>query len=165
MRNAICTSFILAFSLTGYAQETDWRLYQPRQEGDIRMQQRNVLFSNTVSDTNSGKIYLQVDKRIVKMDSLRKAFPSAMEGYRVQIFFGGRNEAQKMRGEFLRSYPQSSAYISYLAPNFRLRVGDFRSKIEGEKFKNEVLSDFPGSYIVKDDISMPALHESVVKEK
>lgn len=82
-----------------------------------------------------------------------------MEGYRLQLFFGNRNDAQKMRGEFLKKHPETGAYISYLAPNFRLRVGDFRSKMECEKLKKEIQKDFPGCYIVRDEINMPAVRK------
>lgn len=104
-----------------------------------------------------GKIRVIADSRITLIDSLKKEYPTPMEGYRVQIFFGSRADAQKMRGEFLREYPDIPVYISYLAPNFRLRVGDFRTKMESERLKKEIQDDYPGCYIVKDEIQLPVL--------
>lgn len=145
----------------GFAQEDDWRLYRPEgQQQPSREQQRELTETSPRPgrvQTRQGEISFQRDRGIAELDSLRKHHPSPMEGYRVQVFFGSRNEAQKLRGEFLRKYPDTPAYISYLAPNFRLRVGDFRSKMESEKFKKEISDDFPGSYIVKDEITLPAL--------
>lgn len=86
-----------------------------------------------------------------------------MDGYRVQIYFGDRNTAQEKRGAFVRNNPDVGAYLSYLAPNFRLRVGDFRSRLESEKFKKEIARNFPGCYIVKDKIELPPL-ESAEKQ-
>lgn len=83
-----------------------------------------------------------------------------MDGYRVQIYFGNRNTAQDKRGQFIRQYPDQSAYISYLAPNFRLRVGDFRTRLDSENFKQQIGKSFPGCYIVKDKIELPPLRDS-----
>lgn len=80
-----------------------------------------------------------------------------MDGYRVQLFFGDRSKAQNLRGEFIRQYPNTPAYISYLAPNFRVRVGDFRTRLASEKFRHKINSDFPRSYIVRDKIELPPL--------
>lgn len=101
---------------------------------------------------------------IKSLNELRKEYPAKPDGYRVQIYFGDRKNAQDKRGSFIRSYPSKGAYISYLAPNFRLRVGDFRTRLECEKFKQEIAKDYPGSYIVKDKIELPPLREMAEEE-
>lgn len=156
MRNFI---FIFALSLcastTLWAQgaDTDWRLYKKGSSEDSALTHQPV----KQQKPEKGQIDIVVDSRIVLMDSLKRAHPSPMEGYRVQIFFGSRADAQKKRGEFLKEYPDVPVYISYLAPNFRLRVGDFRTKMECEKLKKEIQKDYPGCYIVKDEIQLPVL--------
>lgn len=136
--------------------QNDWRIYNPSSDS---LRSSDTVRGETLPDAQvrPGKIDMHMDKRIARLDSLKKIKPTAMEGYRVQLFFGGRKEAQDARVEFLRKHPDTGAYISYLAPNFRLRVGDFRSRIESEEFKNEIARDFPGSYIVKDHIELPPL--------
>jgi hypothetical protein len=108
---------------------------------------------------STGTITVIEDDRIAELDSLKREYPGQQDGYRVQIFFGKRKEALDKKADFTATHPDLPAYISYLAPNFRLRVGDFRTRIEGEKLKQEIDSDFPGCYLVKDKIQMPSLEK------
>lgn len=144
----------LLLVLTTYGQDEDARL-------DERVYSRDyALSSNSATQRNAtGKITVIADERITALDSLKKEYPGLQDGYRVQIFFGKRKEAIEKKAEFLESYPELPTYISYLAPNFRLRVGDFRNRIEGEKLKEEIDSDYPGCYLVKDKIEMPSLEK------
>ncbi|MCB0764525.1 MAG: SPOR domain-containing protein [Flavobacteriales bacterium] len=77
-----------------------------------------------------------------------------MQGYRVQIFLGERKAAEETKRAFLQKSPEVPAYLSWLAPNFRLRVGDLRTRLEAEKLLHELRPAFPGSYIVPDEIEM-----------
>lgn len=81
-------------------------------------------------------------------------------GYRVQIFLGSdRKTAEETKRSFLFKNPDSPAYLSWLAPNFRLRVGDLRTRLEAERLLRDLRVTYPGSYIVPDEIEMPGLPE------
>ena len=149
----------LALNLQLSAQEdADWRLYRPKtaETGDTVTR----TYTPSQYQPKTGKIDIIADSRIKNLNNRKKESPTKMDGYRVQIYFGNRNIAQEKRGDFIRRYPDKSAYISYLAPNFRLRVGDFRSRLESEKFKQEIARSYPGSYIVKDKIELPPLGDA-----
>lgn len=77
------------------------------------------------------------------------------DGYRVQIFLGDRATAETTKRTFLQKNPDVPVYLSWLAPNFRLRVGDCRTRLEAEHLLHEVKTTFAGSYIVPDEIEMP----------
>jgi len=81
------------------------------------------------------------------------------KGYRVQVFLGDRRTAEETKRTFLQKYPDTPAYLSWLAPNFRLRVGDLRTRLEAERLLRDMKVIFPGSYIVPDDIEMPRVAE------
>lgn len=137
-----------------YAQDgNDWRVYNPSGKKSIP----DSSYMRNYKTHEPGEITVIADPRIQSLDLKKTKNPTKLNGYRVQIFFGDRSKAQDMRGEFIRKYPDVKAYISYLAPNFRLRVGDFRTRLEGDKFKDEMSRSFPGSYIVKDKIELPVL--------
>lgn len=149
---AYFTLVVIAFALsysTAFGQDgEDWRLY--RSEKDSSKAQG--VDRSDLKPQKPGNIRIIQNEDIAKLDSLKKVYPTKPNGYRVQIFFGKRDQAREKKLEFLKKYPEVGAYISYLAPNFRLRVGDFRTKIECEDFKREISEDFPASYIVKDKI-------------
>ena len=79
-----------------------------------------------------------------------------VEGYRIQIIsLSGSNSkaiVEKMQVDFNTQYPQVPAYIAYFEPNFRLRVGDFRTKLEAYHVYQMINLSFPGAFIIKDKI-------------
>jgi hypothetical protein len=58
---------------------------------------------------------------------------------------------------FVAKYPAIGAYLQFKSPNYRVRVGDFRSRLEAQRFLNEVLVDYPNAFIVTDLISLPSI--------
>jgi hypothetical protein len=95
-----------------------------------------------------------------KLEALLKDYNEhdhLQNGYRVQIFLGDRKTAEETKRTFLQKNPDIPAYLSWLAPNFRLRVGDLRTRLEAEHLLNELKVAYPGSYIVPDEIGMPRL--------
>lgn len=78
-----------------------------------------------------------------------------MNGFRVQLFFGSREEALRLKGEFLQLRPEQKAFVSYQAPNFKLRVGNFRTQLDAEKFLHNIKKDFPSAYVVNDKVEYP----------
>ncbi len=78
------------------------------------------------------------------------------EGYRVQIYFGGdKTKAREAKSRFLSQHSDElRAYEIYEAPNFKIRVGDFRTKLEAYRFLKEVRSDFPSAFIVESEIEV-----------
>ena len=79
-------------------------------------------------------------------------------GYRVQIYTGSnRAEAFKAQTRFQESYPDTRTYISYSEPNFKVRVGDFRSRLEASKMARDVKAWFPLTFIISEKINPPKL--------
>lgn len=80
----------------------------------------------------------------------------SMPGYRVQIYFGGnRQKAAETKVEFNTMFPDLPAYISYQAPNFKVRVGDYSSRFEAQKLRRQLQAKFPTTFVVPDDIRLP----------
>ena len=84
-----------------------------------------------------------------------------IEGFRVEIFFSSdadaKEKALKKKVEFLKLYPENTVHIKYVAPNFRVRVGDFRTKNEALKLFKEIKNTYPLSFIVTDNIDFPLM--------
>ncbi len=95
--------------------------------------------------------------------ALNEKMEGKMIGFCVQICFesgnNSREKAEKMRMMFLSKYPQVSAYVSFKEPNFRVRVGDFRTRAEARGFKEKIMADFPSAFVIKDEIRYPK-HEN-----
>jgi len=84
-----------------------------------------------------------------------------LEGYRVQIFFDSGNNARKnsneVRIQFIEKFPEVEAYLTFQQPYFKIRVGNFRTRIEAERFLRQIQTDFPNSFVIKDKIQFPKI--------
>jgi len=86
-----------------------------------------------------------------------------MEGCRIQIYASSnrnaREESNKARAEFMSKFPDIVSYPLYAEPGyFKVRVGDFRTRIEAYKLFEIISKEFPGAYIVPDVINFPDLN-------
>lgn len=106
-----------------------------------------------------GSVVIFEDQRITALMDTLKVIDIPIEGYRIQLSFGKKEEVHEIRTDFLKDYPEMGAYISWLQPNFRLRVGDFRTRLEAERFKNEILESHPNCYIVRDQIEAKRIED------
>ena len=92
-----------------------------------------------------------VEKHI-ELNSRVKTIP----GYRVQIasFSGTSSKANafNLRERFMTDHPSVQAYIAYDEPNFKVKVGDFRTRLEAYAFLQEIKEVYKG-YIIKDNIN------------
>lgn len=91
--------------------------------------------------------------------SSNKNLDGKLKGYRVQIFFDSGNnsriQATNIRNEFASRFPKISTYIIFKEPNFRVRVGDFRTRSDARGFQQSIAVLYPQSFVVKDDIYYP----------
>jgi len=81
-----------------------------------------------------------------------------IQGYRIRIFFSNAQNAREAslsaQSRFENKYPEHRTYRTYVLPNFKVTVGDFRTKSDALKLLNEVKKDFPSSFIVKENINL-----------
>lgn len=86
---------------------------------------------------------------------------NGIDGYRLEIFFNSdhnaREKALEVKTEFLKRYPDLDAYIQFQAPNFRVRIGNFRTKSEALKVKERIKRHYPNAFRVDDIIQFPEL--------
>lgn len=75
-------------------------------------------------------------------------------GYRVQIFSGlSREDVYAEQSKFKAQYPNVTSYISYVQPNYRLRVGDFRSRTDAQQFLNALKKTYSSLFIFSERIT------------
>ncbi len=80
-----------------------------------------------------------------------------ISGYRIQIraLSGSqsRMKSLEIKDEFDKAFPDIACYLSYAEPNFRIRVGDFKNKLDAYRYLDKIRELFPGAFIVKENVS------------
>jgi len=83
----------------------------------------------------------------VKSDEAQAPSHGRMAGYRVQVFSGNnsnaKSEGQTRENQIHLFFPEHNTYLTYGAPYWRLRIGDFRTNEEAADFAAELKKTFP----------------------
>jgi hypothetical protein len=81
-------------------------------------------------------------------------------GFRVQIYNGNdRAVAQQRKVDFIRRFPNVRSYMSYIAPTYRVKVGDFKSRAEAFKLYQQINSLYSPCMVVPDIVEINTLRD------
>ncbi|MBW7936948.1 MAG: hypothetical protein LC101_04585 [Flavobacteriales bacterium] len=80
-----------------------------------------------------------------------------LKGFRVQLCSESGNNAKgianAIKSRFLQRYRNVPAYLIWESPNFKVRVGDFKTRLDATLFWKQVQDEFLQSYVVMDQIN------------
>lgn len=114
------------------------------------------------ADSVNGKVEISQDPRVEMLVSKHVQINQAIktiDGFRIQLFSDSGNnsktKAQAVYDEFLSKYPGMGVYLSFKSPNYKVRVGDFRTKLDAQRFLNEIEADYSNAFIITDQINLP----------
>ncbi len=124
-----------------------------------------VLLITSCSLSQKGNVEIIKDARIdqlIKQEGaiISPAIAPQITGYRIQLFFDiDKKNVDEARSKFMNLYPKVDTYVVFNAPNYFLKVGDFRTQIDAEKVKSTVENSFPTSFIVKEKVNLPRIDQ------
>jgi hypothetical protein len=80
----------------------------------------------------------------------------SMPGYRIQVTSStDRNKVFAAKTKIYQQFPDLKPYVIYQPPNYKLRVGNFRTQAEAEEFEKQLSPLFPsGLYVIRDTIEV-----------
>jgi hypothetical protein len=118
-----------------------------------------LLIANQLIGQNSGHVVViknpVIDSLVQKHVALNQLQPT-IDGWRIQIFFESGNNAKilanRSRDRFLEIYPDQGAYLTFNEPYYKVRVGNFRTRMDAEGFLQNIITEFPTAYIVPDNV-------------
>lgn len=114
-----------------------------------------IALSQKVDDSSYVNRDPRIDRLVEKHRQYNQANPG-VDGFRVQIFFDSGNNskkaAQTAREKFMETFPDVPAYLTFNTPYYRVRVGDFRTKLEAEGFLFQLSSVYPNAFTVPDRV-------------
>ena len=113
-----------------------------------------------------GSLHIDQDSRIERLMRRQRevyAENNTMSGYRIQIFMEIGNEAiqhaESVKKDFAEQFPGIPIYLTYEQPNYRLRVGDFRNRVEALKYLKLIKPSFNLAFVTADIINPPVKME------
>lgn len=80
-------------------------------------------------------------------------------GYRIRVYYensqNARNRSEAIARTISGTYPGIGVYRTFESPNFKVCVGDFRTKDEALKIYHALKSSYPTAIILKETINYP----------
>lgn len=114
-----------------------------------------ILISCAVLAQNDNITYHQ-DPKINELMGIYKMYNQKndfLDGYRVQIAFSNdRQEIYNSKAKVYQDFPDERAYVAYEQPYYKLRLGDYTSRLEAYERLNEVIKKYPSAFVVRDKI-------------
>ena len=71
------------------------------------------------------------------------------EGYKIQIFYGNSEESKKKLQEFKKEFKDLDGTIIFNSPNYKVWVGNFKTRIEVERAMIDIRKKYPTALIIK----------------
>ena len=114
---------------------------------------------------NEGEVRLHNDASIdnllkwhIHINEHKKSFT----GYRIQIYsvnsYGCNiDDLKEKRNKFEETFQDIPAYLKYFDPDFKIRVGNYHSRLESIPALYRIRKLYPSSYPVKTEISLEEL--------
>jgi hypothetical protein len=77
-------------------------------------------------------------------------------GYRLQVISSqDRSKVFAAKAKILQQFPDLKPYLMYQAPNYKLKVGNFRTQEEAEEYQGQLSKLFPtGLFVIRDIIEV-----------
>ncbi|MEX1239453.1 MAG: SPOR domain-containing protein [Cyclobacteriaceae bacterium] len=78
-----------------------------------------------------------------------------VDGYTIQVYSGvKREDALNVRKKLSQSLPDLESEVQYRQPNFRVRTGQYFSRLEAQKDYLAVKRHFPNAIVIPDRVPM-----------
>lgn len=117
-----------------------------------------TIILNVNAQKRRGTIQIVGDRKVTDLVNTHVEFNERVKtipGFRIQIASetGSNSKAKafSVKERFLQEYPEVSAYLVFDEPNFKVKVGDFISKLDAFVFMQKIKSQYPCT-IIKDNV-------------
>ncbi|HEY6899290.1 MAG TPA: SPOR domain-containing protein [Puia sp.] len=123
-----------------------------------------VIAQRVSAQTDSGSVVVVKDPRVDLLmkkqieinEETSKDARRNMPGFRIQVINSpDRNKVFAAKAKIYQEFPDLKPYLLYQAPNYKLKVGNFKTQDEAEEAQKQLERYFPtGLYVVRDIIEV-----------
>ena len=96
------------------------------------------------SQNNTNKVK-EIKSIISKKRSFNKKYGF---GYRIQLYNGTEQQARKFRAKFNIEFPENVSKLVYNAPEWKVQVGKYKTKLEADKDLMKFQEKFSGIIVI-----------------
>lgn len=108
-----------------------------------------LIFSFTGIYNTNAQDKTSENEKITSLINKKRAYNKAYGfGFRIQLYNGLETQAKKIKSKFSIENPEIKTYLRYFKPEWKVRVGNYKTKLEADKALNIFKEDYPGAIII-----------------
>lgn len=112
-----------------------------------------VSLVSLVSLAQNDNVTFNQDRKISELTDVYKMYNKrndVADGYRIQVAFSNdRQEAYNNKAKLYKDLPDEKCYVEYEQPYYKLRIGDYMTRLEAYDKLREVIIKYPGAFVVR----------------
>ena len=112
----------------------------------------SCLFFCSITFSQSDKYNLKNDSKFDSILKIKKRVDKKIfdeNYYSIQVFSGAFNMGDSITKYVNEKYLGDSIYFYFETPNYKIRIGKYKSKIEAEKKLKEIKKEFKSAFVFK----------------
>jgi len=123
-----------------------------------------LITTKLFAQTNSGSVVVHKDARVDSLISKQiqineettKDSRRNVPGYRILVITSNdRIKVFNAKAQIYQQYPELQSYIMYQAPNYKLKLGNFKTQDEAQPYVDKLSKLYPtGVYIIHETIEV-----------
>ncbi len=91
----------------------------------------------------------QISEEVISLIEKKRIFNEEHGfGFRIQLYSGNEKRAKKFLNHFKSKYPNIFCKLVYDVPNWKVHVGNYKSKLEADKDLIEFKKDYLGIIVI-----------------
>ena len=75
-------------------------------------------------------------------------------GFKIQIYYGSEKECYEIKDEFRAMYPDIPTSIVFSTPQWKLQVGNYRTRLEADKSILAIKKEYPSAIVLAAEIEL-----------
>ncbi|WP_378185710.1 SPOR domain-containing protein [Aquimarina sp. W85] len=110
------------------------------------------LLANNQVERPHGEITINQDPKIKYLLDVKSKMDkdgAFSDRYKIQLYYGSLNQANDIKKSADNVFPEWRTSIKYETPNYKVWLGNYRSRLEADRALIKVRKEFPSAFIFK----------------
>ncbi len=142
----------LIFLLSLYLIGTTSLIAQDNSNPVIDKQNENNFVAITYTPKPEAVVTVNQDPRIKILLDLKSKMEKEgdfSDRYKIQLYYGNLNQANEVMKTSKEAFPQWDSSIRWETPNYKVWLGNYRTRLDADRALKEIHTKFPNAFIFK----------------
>jgi len=111
-----------------------------------------ISLTTTIVLSQQSNVNIKQDNKFEQLLNEKRKINSSIftnERYKIQVYSGNSEGAKKTLTDCKQEYKELEGTLVFNTPNFKVWIGNFRTRIEAERYSIEIKKKYPNMILIK----------------